>query len=133
MLLVSEPLTIEERVEKISEAIAGLGQALSLALIPAISSINAAAIQVAIAYEDALIAALHQFEWNEIEWTLKNPHRWQFESLVDWGNRLERAGLLDKYEYRLMYGAECWRALLHSPIWYAGETWNWLKDLWTKN
>jgi hypothetical protein len=53
----------------------------------------------------------------DISITRMLPNRRDDESLVDWGNRLERAGLLDKYEYRLMYGEECWRAVLHSPVW----------------
>jgi hypothetical protein len=26
-----------------------------------------------------------------------------------------------------MYGHECWRAILHSPIWYGREVWEWLR------
>lgn len=148
---MGEPMTVEESLEKLHESVAGLGQALILGFMPAISSINAAAIQIAVAYEDALVAALNNFESKlinpidftnlVIEWTLENPERWAYESLVDWGKRLEDAGLFDNYETRLMYGAECWRAVLHSPIWYAGEVWYWLRyeawevarGLWTKN
>lgn len=88
-------------------------------------------------------APIEPIDWDNLEtkWTLNSPERWEYESLVDWGNRLERAGLLGKYEYRLMYGKECWRAILWSPVWYAGEVWTWLRyeawevvrERWTKS
>lgn len=144
--LVSEPMTVDESVEKLRDSIAGLGQALTLALVPAIGAIQSVAYQMAVEVEAlniALINSLPSFDWDKLErtMTMENPERWEYESLVDWGNRLERAGLLDKYEYRLMYGKECWCAILWSPFWYAGGVWAWLRyeawggvrGLWTKS
>jgi hypothetical protein len=122
--------------QKTLEGIQAFGASITLAIGPALIAVETAAAQLA-AELNPILEALEgintQIDWDklEIELTLENPERWDYESLINWGNRLERAGLLDKYEYRLMYGAECWRAVLHSPIWYAGEAWYWLRnDAW---
>jgi hypothetical protein len=119
---MSEPMTLNESLEKLHESIAGLGRSLTVALIPAIGTFQTIAVQIAAEAEKAIGIALNNFQpfdWENLDITMTRNHPWRYEdeSLVDWGNRLERAGLLDKYEYRLMYGEECWRAVLHSPVW----------------
>lgn len=125
-------------LEKLSEAIEGLGQQIALAFNPFITALTEAATEIAIAFQpliDAFNGINLDFDWDklELEMTLKNPERWAEESLVDWGKRLERAGLLDQLEYRWMYQKECWRAVLHSPVWAVDEAWEWVRGLWTKS
>jgi len=131
-------MTVEEYLEKLGESIIGLGQALSVAFSPFIGAIHTTAMQVAAEAERVgivLNTILEDFDWDgiEIAVTLTHPERYYEESLTDWYDRLERAGLIDKYEYRLMYGKECWRAVLHSPVWVVGLAWEWVRGLWTKN
>ena len=128
---MSEPMTPEESFENLYNSIAGLGQALASAFVPAIGAIHTAAMQLAIEYESALNAILNTYtSLIDVELTLQNPERYEGESLVDWGNRLERAGLFDSYEYRLMYQKEVWRSMLHSPVWVARLAWEWLRGIW---
>lgn len=44
-----------------------------------------------------------------VEW-----QRQEGESLTDWGNRLDRAGLLDNPEIRWEYQKACWHSVFHA-------------------
>jgi hypothetical protein len=117
--------------EKTLEGIRGFAASITLTIGPAIAAMETVAMQLAASLEPVMNAFNNltlEVDWEKIviSMTLENPERWPYESLSDWGNRLERAGLFDCYETRLMYGAECWRAVLHSPVWYAGEAWDWV-------
>jgi hypothetical protein len=128
-----------------SQLMMAFGETVALQIAPIaslMSSIGTFEVSSFIAAIQANTSVLNMQDF-EIQLTLNKPERWQFEPLVDWYDRLERADLISKYEYRLMYGKECWRAVLHSPIWYAGEVWDWfynalgwiwddVRELWEK-
>lgn len=122
---MTEQVTFDS--ENFIESMANFGAA----LVPAIAAFEAFALQLAAELQPMIDAlnGIGEYDWNglELELTLEAPERWEQESLVDWGKRLERAGLLDQLEYRWMYQKECWRAVLHSPVWYAGLVWTWLR------
>lgn len=121
--------------EKFQKSLDAFGQALNEVMMPIVAGLNAAIMEWANSVSKTLIQEFLKIDWNKLDivLTLNNPERYEGESFSDWGCRLERAGLFDKFEYRIMYGNECWRALLHSPIWLVGLAWEWLRGLWAKN
>lgn len=122
--------------EKLHKAINGLGQSMAIALSPFAAVIQSVAMEFTQLGAELAMALnnIKLIDWEAIEreMTLNHPERYAEESLADWYDRLGRASLIDKYEYRLMYGKECWRAVLHWPVWVTKMAWAKARGLWTK-
>lgn len=109
-----------QRFNNLGNEIKKLGETLTQLYSPIIYAIHDSFVQTVEGWSDSIIIpTVREFRKNL---TITNPDRWEDESLTEWADRLEEAGIWDDPDIRWMYQKECLKVVFFAPY-------RWIKGL----